>query len=43
MRLYGVLGKVSVDYHTDILRLMEMPIDAVYFHFGNLRMGMGMI
>ena len=30
-------------FHTDITRLLEMPIDALYFHFWNLKQGMGWI
>lgn len=27
-------------YHTDVIRLLEMPIHSVYFHFANINRGL---
>ncbi len=27
-------------YHTDVVRLLEMPIHSVYFHFASINLGL---
>ena len=41
MKLYGAIGQLSLRYHTDILGLLSMPIEALYFHFSLIKQGMG--
>ena len=38
-RLYGVIGELSIQYHTDILGLLSIPIEALYFNFSMIRQG----
>jgi hypothetical protein len=33
VRLHGIIGQLAIQYHTDIVRLLEMPITALYYHF----------
>ena len=33
VRLHGVIGQLAIQYHTDIVRLLEMPIVSLYYHF----------
>lgn len=40
LNLYASIGQLSLLYHTDILRLLAMPIEALYFHFSMIKQGM---
>jgi hypothetical protein len=42
-RIYGAIGHLAVHYHTDILGLLSMPIEALYYHFAMIKRGMEMV
>lgn len=38
--LHGVIGHLSIRYHTDIVVLLSMPIEALYFYFSLIKRGL---